>query len=602
MVALTASQQQQLQKRLSVLYSDDDLQVAYQGIEQLLVNFDKILPAGCDPKSDALCHPQRWTQNDALLITYGDTFLEEGKRPLQALQKFLGKYVKEAINCVHILPFFPYSSDDGFSVIDYSMVDPDLGDWGDIDALRQDYDLMFDFVVNHISRESLWFTNYKANIEPYTEFFIEVEGEPDLSMVTRPRNTPLLVPAYTHRGRKKVWATFSADQIDLNFANPKVLVKMMEILLLYVAEGARIIRLDAIGFLWKKIGTNCIHLPETHEAVKLFRDVMEIVNPQAIVLTETNVPHKENLSYFGHQDEAHMVYQFSLAPLILHALHRGDGQYLTQWALGLDAPPEGCTFLNFTASHDGIGLRPVEGILPDREVGDLVNNMHRLGGFVSMKTNSDGSESPYEINITYFSAMRETHNSNGPDQWQVERFICSQNIMMTLQGIPAFYIHSLIATPNDREGVEKTGRTRSINRKKWEYEYIEAMIESGRTSNAEVIKRLTNLLMRRKKHKAFHPDIGQKVLDLGSDFFALWRDEKGLRFPLLAIHNLTSELKILDISAIEGIERHSYWINLLDNHGVSAQEQKFVMQPYQSIWLMPEQIDGESALWAMYTD
>ncbi|MBF6057562.1 MULTISPECIES: sugar phosphorylase [Thiomicrorhabdus] len=583
---------QQIQARLHRVYAEEAAQEAYQGV------LAAIEAAGITPPSGEV----KWDQKDVLLITYGDTFLNEEEVPLSTLKKFLSTYVKDAVNCVHVLPFFPYSSDDGFSVIDYTMVDPELGDWENIEALREKYDLMFDLVVNHVSRESLWFTDYKADIAPYNEFFIEENERPELSLVTRPRNTPLLVPAYTHRGRKKVWATFSADQIDLNFANPKVLVKMIEVLLLYLKNGARIIRLDAIAFLWKRIGTNCIHLPETHEVVKLMRDVMSIVRPDAILLTETNVPHAENLSYFGSQDEAHMVYQFSLAPLVLHALHRGDGSYLTDWALNLEAPPPGCTFLNFTASHDGIGLRPVEGILPPREVEDLVTNMHRLGGFVSMKANGDGTESPYEINIALFSAFRETHNSNGPDQWQVERFICAQNIMMTLQGIPAFYIHSMVATPNDHDGVEKTGRTRSINRRKWEFEYLQALIESGRTSNAEVVKRLTNLLQRRKKHKAFHPETPQQVLDLGSDYFALWRDGEGLRFPLLAIHNLTPEIKILDLSVIEGFDRHNYWINLLDNQGVFSGEQRYVMQPYQSIWLMPEQIGGESALWALSTD
>ncbi|MBO1923284.1 sugar phosphorylase [Thiomicrorhabdus sp. 6S3-12] len=581
-----------IKKRLDAIYQDSvKVEIAYKGIIELLAKQAKRTP-----------HKEaKWDQTDAVLITYGDTFLQEGEMPLTTLQRFLDEHVKGAISCVHILPFFPYSSDDGFSVIDYCMVDPDLGDWEHVDEISQQYNLMFDLVINHVSRESLWFTDYKANNSPYTDFFIEVEGEPDLSQVTRPRNTPLLVPAYTHRGRKKVWATFSADQIDLNFANPLVLLRMLSVLLFYVSKGARIIRLDAIAFLWKQIGTNCIHLPQTHEAVKLMRDLVEMVAPDAIILTETNVPHIENLSYFGESDEAHMVYQFSLAPLILHALHRGDGNYLTDWAFNLEPPPEGCTFLNFTASHDGIGLRPVEGILPQREVEDLVTNMHRLGGFVSMKSNPDGSQSPYEINITYFSALRETHNSNGPDQWQVERFICSQNIMMCLQGVPAFYIHSLVATPNDHEGVEKTGRTRSINRRKWEYPYLQALIDSGRSSNAEVIKRLTRLLTLRKKHKAFDPNTPQQILDLGKEFFALWRAGDDVKFPILAIHNLTSDIQMLDLSQINGFNEHPVWVNLLDATMVESQSDKFVLQPYQSLWLMPEQIDGESALWALST-
>ncbi|MDR9498683.1 MAG: sugar phosphorylase [Hydrogenovibrio sp.] len=601
----------QIQQRLERLYGETLAQQTFARLQPLLEK--RRSPSESLPEAD---HP-KWSQKDVFLITYGDTLYrdESGESdgrdeapkeaPLETLSVFLKKYIRKSISHVHILPFFPYSSDDGFSVIDYTHVNPDLGDWSHIEQLEKSYDLMFDLVINHISRESLWFTDFKANQPPYDQFFIEMHGDEDVSKVTRPRNTPLLVPAYTHRGRKMVWATFSQDQIDLNFQNPEVLLRMLEVLLLYIDKGARTIRLDAIAFLWKELGTHCIHLPQTHEVVKLMRDVMTLVAPHSLLLTETNVPHAENLSYFGEQDEAHMVYQFALAPLLLHALHRGDGQYLTDWAQNLAPPPSGCTFLNFTASHDGIGLRPVEGILPQREVDDLITNMKRLGGFVTNKSNPDGSQSPYEINIALFSAFRETAHSDGPDQWQVDRFICSQNIMMTLQGIPAFYIHSMVATPNDKEGVERTGRTRSINRRRWPLETLEALIESGRTSNAEVLKRLTNILQRRKKHKAFHPDTPQTVLDLGPDFFALWRDGSGksaLRFPLLAIHNLTSEIKMLDLSLINGMDKASYWVNLLDNGGVAATETRYVMQPYQSVWLMPETVEDVSALWAPETD
>ena len=583
-----------IRDRLNDCYPLEDSQYAFEQIELRLAPFlEKKAPLAQDSN--------RWSQQDSVLITYGDTFLSE-EVPLKTLHQFLNIHIKDAISTVHILPFFPYSSDDGFSVIDYTQVNPDFGDWSDIEKINEDYDLMVDLIINHISRESLWFTDFKANIAPFNTFFIEMEGSEDISQVTRPRNTPLLVPAYTHRGRKMVWATFSADQIDLNFSNPQVLLKMIDILMLYLQKGVRVIRMDAIAFLWKKLGTSCIHLPETHAMVKLFREVIAVVSPNSLLLTETNVPHLENLSYFGQQDEAHMVYQFALAPLVLHALHRGDGRYLTDWANNLETPPPGCTFLNFTASHDGIGVRPIEGILPQREVEDLITSMHRLGGFVTTKTNPDGSESPYEINIALFSAFRETYHSNGPDQWQVDRFICSQNIMMTLQGIPAFYIHSLVATPSDREGVEKTGRTRAINRRHWEFDYLQALIESGRTSNAEVLKRIVNILQRRKKHKAFHPDTPQQIIDLGTDFFALWRDGDGLKFPLLAIHNLTNDIKMVNVSDIEGTQRFSYWVNLMDNGVVSSQEQQYVLKPYQSIWLMPETVDHVSALWAPYTD
>lgn len=388
---------------------------------------------------------QFWNQQDILLITYGDSILEQDILPLESLHRFLNKYLQDSISTVHILPFFPYSSDDGFSVIDYREVNPELGDWIHINKLAEDYKLMADLVINHVSRESLWFYDFVGNNKPACDYFIELDPETDLSMVTRPRNTPLLVPVNTHRGTRYLWATFSEDQIDLNFANPDVLIELVDIFLSYIRNGAKLVRLDAIAFLWKKMGTNCIHLEQTHEVVKLLRTIINYLYPECILLTETNVPHNENMSYFGKGDEAHMIYQFPLPPLLLHALNRGTSIHLYNWASQLPKLPENCTYLNFTASHDGIGLRALEGILSQREIDDLLDSMHRFGGFVSMKANQDGKDSPYEINISLFDAMQGTRR--GPDQWQVQRFLCSQAIMLSLQGIPALYIHSLTATP-----------------------------------------------------------------------------------------------------------------------------------------------------------
>ena len=460
---------------------------------------------------------------------------------------------------------------------------------------------MVDLVINHISRESLWFTDYKADVAPFNQFFIEMPRDADVSQVVRPRNSPLLVPAYTHRGRKYVWATFSADQIDLNFENPAVLVKIIEVLLFYIKQKTHILRLDAIAFLWKKLGTDCIHLPQTHEVVKLIRDVFELVSPNALVLTETNVPHQENLSYFGEGDEAHIVYQFSLAPLVLHALYRGNGGYLTRWAQQLMPPPAGCTFLNFTASHDGIGLRPVEGILPEHEIQELISGMHRQGGYVSMRSRPDGSESPYEMNIALFSAFREISGSLDPDQWQVERFICSQMIMLSLQGIPALYIHSLLATVNDQTGVERTGRTRSINRRKWEMNQLQPLLDAENSPNARVLKRLLSVLKKRKKHKAFHPDVGQKVLDVGQDLFVVWRGLGELDFPLLAVFNLTNQIKTLEHDFEQANDISQDWVDLLDKKVHALNQPPLILQPYQVLWLMPAQVNNINPLWAMQT-
>jgi glycosidase len=442
---------------------------------------------------------------------------------------------------------------------------------------------MIDLVINHVSRESLWFIDFINNRAPACYYFIEMDPAVDLSEVVRPRKSNILTPVHTHRGLKHVWSTFSEDQIDVNFANPNVLLEYVRILLFYLRQGGRFIRLDAVAFLWKKLGSNCINLPETHEIVKVLRTLIELAVPEAVLLTETNLPSSQNLSYFGYGDEAHMVYQFSLAPLLLHALFQGNGRYLTNWAAGRCEPPAGCTFLNFTASHDGIGLRPAEGLLSNDEINALIDAMRRFGGFVSMNANPDGSESPYEINISLFDALKGT--CHGIDQWQVARFLCSQAVMLGLKGIPALYLHSLIATPNDLAGVENNGRTRSINRRFWQFSELEALLADPGTPNHVVFQELRRLLHIRRHQPAFHPDAAQELVPLGDALFAFRRISRDGQQTLLAVSNLTCQSQALSLA--EPVSRFPgrRWVDLLrDGLEIEIRSEQ-TLRPYQTLWL-----------------
>ncbi len=478
---------------------------------------------------------QLWDHQDVILITYGDSIRTENAHPLQTLHRTLCEHLAESFSSVHVLPYFPYSSDDGFAVIDYLKVAPELGDWSDIERIAIDFKLMTDLVINHVSSKHRWLQNYLQHLDPGRDYFIEVDPNINLSMVVRPRTTPLLTRFDTVNGPRWLWTTFSADQVDTNFHNPKVLFEYLDILLCYLGRGSKLIRLDAIAYLWKRIGTSCIHLPQTHTVVKLLRDVVDQVAPGTLLITETNVPHRENISYFGDGDEAHVVYQFPLPPLVLHALYRGDAGYLTDWASSLESPPPGCTFLNFLSSHDGIGLRPLEGLIPDEEVLDLVEGMQALGGLASLRTQPDGSQSPYELNIAWFSAMQGS--CRGKDDFGVERHLCAHAIMLALQGIPALYILSLLATENDLEGVKCTSVPRAINRHKWDLKSLVSQLNDPNSIQAQAFNLLMELIQLRRSQSAFHPDSPQTVLDLGSSIFALERNCP--EQTLLTIHNVT---------------------------------------------------------------
>ncbi len=529
-------------------------------------------------------HPYRyWDQADSVLITYGDMVHRTGESPLAALKSFLDDRLRGAVSTVHILPFFPYSSDDGFSVIDYREVDPDLGTWDDVERLSENFSIMADLVLNHVSRESSWFRDYVSGIAPECNYFIEVDPHADLSSVVRPRSTPVLTPTQTRDGERHVWTTFSEDQVDLDFANPDVLFEFIDILFFYISKGTRIVRLDAIAYLWKKLGTSCIHLPETHEVVKLFRDILDLAAPEVSILTETNVPHEENISYFGDGDEAHIVYQFTLPPLLMHALLSENASHLTRWAMELSPPPTGCTYLNFTASHDGIGVRPLEGLLTQKQLDATLKHVKERGGFISTKSNSDGSKSPYELNITYFDILRTEQDANS--DLQIARFLCSQAIALSLQGIPALYFNSLIAGKNYTDGVERTGRSRTINRQKWDADELLAQLDVEDSERAVVFKKYVQLLTLRSQHPAFHPNAAQTVLDLGPALFALERAAPDDSERVVCIFNMTAKQKEVRLASIPSICDASKWRNVIRGKALSAKQKAFKLRPFEICWL-----------------
>ncbi len=481
-----------------------------------------------------------FSQEDMVLITYGDSLTSEARIPLEALRDFAGARLRDVFSAIHILPFTPYSSDDGFSVTDFREVDPQLGAWSDIRAIGDDFELMFDLVINHVSAQSRWFENYLQETPDFRELAIEVDPSADLSSVVRPRALPLLTEIEKASGQKaSVWTTFSADQIDLNYNSLDVLEKMVRILLFYVQQGAAVIRLDAIAYLWKKIGTPCIHLDETHGMVKLFRAILDRVSPDVTLLTETNVPHDENISYFGNgRDEAQMVYNFTLPPLLLHAFITGDASRLSRWARGMTSSDKKNLFFNFTASHDGIGVRPLEGILSRAEIDHLVDNVKERGGRVSYKHNPDGSKSPYELNITYVDALSGgPGNGGGADH--AARFLASQSIQLALPGVPGVYIHSILGSRNWTEGVLKSGVNRRINREKLDVDRVEAEISDPAGFRSRVFHPYMEMMKTRRRQPAFHPGAECTILEPDPRVFALARRGGGQRIHALA--NLSSQ-------------------------------------------------------------
>jgi len=521
-----------IKQKLVLLYGEKIVGKAWKKLDKLLKGYRKKLKR----------REFKLSQKDTVLITYGDAFIKPEENPFKTLEYFLNTYLKDIFTIIHILPFFPFSSDDGFSVINYKEVKQKLGNWEDIERLGKKFHLMFDGVINHISSKSKEFQKFLKGDKKYSDFFIIVDENWDLFRVFRPRAFPLLTEFQTRKGPVKLWTTFSSDQIDLNFKNPDVLLYIIDILLFYVEKGASIIRLDAIAYLWKESGTSCIHLPQTHTIIKLFRDIFELLCPWVKIITETNVPHMENISYFGDgTDEAHMVYNFALPPLTVNAILEKDASVLSKWAKTLHTPSKTTYFYNFTASHDGIGLLPAKHILSDEQIQNLIQTTLNHGGRVSYKRDLDGKESGYELNISLFDLLSDP-KSKEPLSLKVKRFIATQAVALSLCGIPAIYYHSVVGSQNYYEGVEKTGSNRAINREKLNLFQVEKEVNDPASQRHMVFHSLSNLISKRQNLDAFNPEGEQKILDIHPSLFSVERSSPDSRQLLLSLINVSPNM------------------------------------------------------------
>jgi glucosylglycerate phosphorylase len=554
---------------LNFIYNEADATIANEKILGLIEKYKKRIES----------KPYVLTQKDVILITYGNQIFHEGETALATLKRFLDEYVEDYINTVHILPFYPFSSDDGFSIVNYKGVCPQIGSWRDIESLRKDHRLMFDGVINHMSHLSEWFNKYLANHPNYLDFFIELDPSTDLTSVVRPRTTPLLNEFTDDEGKKRsIWTTFSRDQVDLNFANYKVLFRILDVLLFYVQKGASLLRLDAIAFIWKELGTSCVHLPQTHALIQLMRQVVHEVAPEVLIITETNVPHDENISYFGEgNDEAQMVYNFALPPLLAFSILKADTTKLTNWTKELKLPSDKVCFFNFTASHDGVGLRAVSDILDHSEIDFLVNSCIDHGGLVSYRAMGNGDEkAPYELNASYIDILTDPQ---ADDNLKMKRMMLSQAVTLTMPGVPGIYFHSLVGSQSYYEGAKKTRRNRAINREKLNFDSVKEELSEENGFRNNIFKRYKQLISIRINEKAFDPYSTFEVLDLENQIFSIKHFSCDKEEYIIVVYNFSDQEKSVDITSYSDE-------NLLEiiTHKLYT-EKEFQIEPYGILWL-----------------
>ncbi len=590
---LSAEVKEAIIEKLRAIYNEEDAQACMSELERILKVHYAHKPHELIERENNFNNQERFSEKDIILITYGDLIKSKDMSPLATLGKFCETYLEGNINTLHILPFFPYSSDRGFAVIDFRSVDPNLGSWHDIERLSKSYRLMFDGVFNHVSSQNRWFHEFLNDNPLYKDFFIAYDSPDELSkeqrmVIVRPRTSDILSEFKSISKTKYVWTTFSKDQIDLNYKNHKVLTRVLDMMLMYVRRGADIIRLDAVTYLWAEPGTRCASLDETHEVIKLFHDVLDVAAPEVSLITETNVPHKENISYFGNGgDEAQMVYNFALPPLVLYTFYSGDSTALSKWAAELTYLPN-TSYFNFLDSHDGIGLMGVKGILEDEKIDFIIKRAQKHGGYISYKTGQNGEEIPYEINIAWFSALNHDHNEDL--SFQVRRFVTSRIISLILKGVPGIYLHSLIGTRNDIEAVLATQSNRDINRAIIDSTAISEALMDPFSKISRINRELGRLITIRTQKRAFHPFGGQKILNIVPEIFSILRTSPDGKEKILALINISTKVCHLKIPLADLDSDETYWYDIVSSVEWMSDEGvlNINMHPYDIVWLEPK--------------
>ena len=571
---LSPSGQNKIEKKLRNIYhslhSKIEIDQYSKEITQIIKKFNKK-----NKKKNKLI-----TEKTSIVICYGDSvFNSKQKYLIKGFQNFYQKRLKNYFNTVHFLPFYPSSSDSGFAVKDHYKIDSRIGTWSDISNFAKKNDVMADIVINHSSARGLWFRNFLKDKKPGKNYFLTVNTKFNTSKVVRPRDHELLKKINIFKKTEYLWRTFSPDQLDLNFKNPVVLLRFIKIMINLVNHGVTIFRLDAIAYLWKESGTKCINLKQTHEIIKLFRLICSFLNVKTILVTETNLPEKENLSYFGKKDEANWIYNFSLSPLLIHAFLFENSTYLCRWSKQLPSTKLGNNYLNFIASHDGIGMRPAEGILNKKSTRDLLIRLKKNGSKFSYRKIKGKSKKVYEANITVFNALKKS-NIDKEGKFYFERYISAHAIMISFEGVPAVYFNSLFGTSNDEAKYIITGNNRDINRYRWNQKHILNQLKNSKSKQSIFYKSLTNLLSIRTKQKAFHPNASRTTLNMGSKIFCFQRKSIDKKQSIICLTNLSSKAQYLTLN-----KKLRSWKNLINQKLYILPNKRLKLEPFQTVWL-----------------
>ena len=531
-------------------------------------------------------------------------------------------YLSElGINLIHVMPILacpPGASDGGYAVSDFRDIDPRAGTLKDLRQLaaslrKRDMLLTLDVVVNHTSDQHEWAQRARAGDQDYQAFYYLFDNReiPDLFEETMPEIFPETAPGnFTWDPTLGKWAmtVFNDYQWDLNYTNPRVLIEMVDIILFWANQGADVVRLDAVAFLWKKIGTQCQNEREAHLILQLMKDCCQVVAPGVLFIAEAIVAPLEIIKYFGEDaimaKECEIAYNATFMALLWDATATKNAKLLRRGIQNLPAKLDRATWLNYIRCHDDIGLGfddndirasgyepgPHRRFLVDWLTGNFAGSPARGRPFGVNPKTGDARISGALASLVGLEAALEQQDWTAIDR-AIEQILLLHGLILSFGGIPLLYYGDEIGTFNDcsfMQDAAKAGDSRWIHRPRIDWERAERRHDRG-SIEQRLFDGLKKMIAVRKTIPAF-ADFNNRELLAPEDprLFAFLRTHPALTSDaVLVVANLGLEAATLDLPKLcnRGYFQYGQVRDLYNGEIPALVAGQLIMPPSRFYWL-----------------
>jgi amylosucrase len=548
------------------------------------------------------------------MMLYTDRFAGD----ISKLKANLNYFEELGVNLVHLMPLLKCpkeNNDGGYAVSDFRTVEPGLGSMDQIAALAEDFRardmlLMLDITINHTSDEHEWAQKALKGDDTYQSYYYMYEGRtiPDAYEQAMPEVFPDTAPGnFTYKKEIDRWVmtVFHDYQWDLNFTNPVVFAEMLDNLCFLINQGVDIMRLDALAFTWKKVGTSCQNLPEAHALIQLFKACTLVVAPGTLFLAEAIVAPNEIVKYFGNSqegsDECDMAYNATLMTLLWEAVATKSNRLFHTTLDNVPPKPDATTWLNYVRCHDDIGLGYEDQhaawagydawghrkFITDFLIGKIEWSFAKGSPFMIEKATGNARISGA---LASLAGLEQSLEKGDYDQIQlaIKRILMLHAIILSYGGIPMLYMGDEIGMTNDYEYLDQSKYAKDnrwMHRPKFDPQKDELKYKKGTIEN-KIYSGLTDLIKKRKETREFADGNNLHRVDSRNERVLAYVRYEGV-YRTLCIFNLNDQPEpfYADILQEHGFVPKEQLYDRISDRYLASNSYNIMLQPYQCCWL-----------------